>query len=111
MKKMVEMDCCDVCGKPLYVAPDYLENYAFKDRDGNKFDAVLCENCLDDHVVECAGCGCYLREEDSFSIDSYDYCEYCAEELLDDKEQEIQDMKDNLKSARAAFELRKMERE
>lgn len=111
MKKMVEMDCCDVCSKPLYVAPEYLEGYAFKDREGNRFEAVLCENCIDDKVFECAGCGCYLRNEDAFHVDCYDYCEHCAEELIEDKRQEIKDLESDLKSAREAFERRKAERE
>ena len=29
MKKMVEMDCCDVCDKPLYMPSDDIEGYAF----------------------------------------------------------------------------------
>lgn len=109
MKRMVEMDCCDVCGKPLYSRPDYLESYPFKDSNGQQFDAVLCEDCLeDDKIFGCAGCGCYLRNEDAFRVDCYDYCEQCAEELLEDKCQEI---KNYLKDARAAFERRKAERE
>ena len=75
MKKMVEMNCCDVCGKPLYMPPEDIEGYAFKNSNGQQFDAVLCENCLDDKVFECAGCGCYLRNEDAFHVDCYDYCE------------------------------------
>lgn len=35
MKKMVEMDCCDVCGKPLYMLPRYIESYAFKNGNGS----------------------------------------------------------------------------
>lgn len=111
MKKMVEMDCCDVCGKPLYVAPDYIEGYAFKDAEGNKFDAVLCENCAEDKVFECVGCGCYLRNEDVFHVDCSDYCEQCAEELLEDKRQEVKNLEADLKDAREAFERRKAERE
>lgn len=110
MKKMVEMDCCDVCGKPLYMPSDDIEGYAFKDADGNRFDAILCENCAMDKVFECAGCGCYLRNEDAFHIDCYDYCEQCAEELLEDKRQEIKNLEADLKDAREAFERRKAER-
>ena len=51
MKKMVEMDCCDVCGKPLYMSPAYIEGYAFKDAEGNKFDAVLCENRIISRII------------------------------------------------------------
>lgn len=111
MKKMVEMDCCDVCGKPLYIEPGYIESYDFKDAEGNQFDAVLCANCLDDKVFECAGCGCYLRNEDAFHVDCYDYCEQCAEKLLEDKRQEIKNLEADLKDAREAFERRKAERE
>lgn len=110
MKKMVEMDCCDVCGKPLYIEPGYIESYDFKDAEGNQFDAVLCANCLDDKVFECAGCGCYLRNEDAFHVDCYDYCEQCAEKLLEDKRQEIKNLEADLKDAREAFERRKAER-
>lgn len=111
MKKMVEMDCCDVCGKPLYVEPGYIESYDFKDAEGNQFDAVLCADCLDDKVFVCAGCGCYLRNEDAFYVNCYDYCEQCAEELLEDKRQEIKNLEADLKDAREAFERRKAERE
>lgn len=110
MKKMVEMDCCDICGKPLYVAPDYIESYAFKDAEGNKFNAVLCENCAEDKVSLCNGCGRYLRNEDVFYVDCNDYCEQCAEELLEDKRQEIKILEADLKDAREAFERRKAER-
>ena len=41
MKKMVEMDCCDVCGKSLYMSPEAIEGYAFKNSNGQQFDAVL----------------------------------------------------------------------
>ena len=54
MKKMVEMNCCDVCGKPLYMSPEDIEGYAFKNGNGQQFDAVLCEDCLDGKVFECA---------------------------------------------------------
>ena len=64
-----------------------------------------------DKVFECASCGCYLRNEDAFHVDCYDYCEQCAEELLEDKRQEIKDLEDDLKNAREAFERRKAERE
>lgn len=111
MKKMVEMDCCDVCGKPLYMSPGYIESYAFKDSDGRQFNAVLCADCLSDKVFECEGCGCYLRNEDAFHVDCYNYCEQCAEERLEDKRQEIKDLEDDLKDAREAFERRKAERE
>ena len=111
MKRMVEMDCCDVCGKPLYIPPDDIEGYAFKNSNGQQFDAVLCADCLDDKVFECAGCGCYLRNEDAFRVDCYDYCEQCAEELLEDKRQEIKNLEADLKDAREAFERRKAERE
>ena len=112
MKKMVEMDCCDVCGKPLYMSPRYIESYAFKNGNGQRFDAVLCEDCLENNkVFECAGCGCSLRNEDAFHVDCYDSCEQCAEELLEDKRQEIKDLEDDLKNAREAFERRKAERE
>ena len=111
MKKMVEMDCCDVCSKPLYAAPDCIESYAFKNAEGNKFDAVLCEDCAEDKVFECAGCGRYLRNEDAFHVDCNDYCEQCAEELLEDKRQEIKNLEADLKDAREAFERRKAERE
>lgn len=30
MKKMVEMNCCDVCGKPLYMPPEDIEGYALR---------------------------------------------------------------------------------
>ena len=112
MKKMVQMDCCDVCGKTLYTNPKYLESYPFKNSNGEQFDAVLCEDCLEDNkVFECAGCGCYLRNEDAFHVDCYDYCEQCAEELLKDKRQEIKNLEADLKDAREAFERRKAERE
>lgn len=111
MKKMVEMDCCDICGKPLYVEPGYIYSYGFKDAEGNQFNAVLCENCLENKVFECADCGCYLRNEDAFHVDCYDYCEQCAEELLEDKRQEIKNLEADLKDAREAFERRKAERE
>lgn len=110
MKKMVEMDCCDICGKPLYIEPGYIESYDFKDAEGNQFDAVLCADCLDDKVFECAGCGYYLRNEDAFHVDCYDYCELCAEKLLEDKHQEIKNLEADLKDAREAFERRKAER-
>lgn len=110
MKKMVEMDCCDVCGKPLYMSPEYIERYAFKNGDGQQFNAVLCENCLENKVFECADCCCYLRNEDAFHVDCYDYCEQCAEELLEDKRQEIKNLEADLKDAREAFERRKAER-
>ena len=111
MKKMVEMDCCDVCGKPLYMPSDDIEGYAFKNANGNQFYAVLCENCATDKVFECAGCGYYLRNEDAFHIDCRDYCERCAEELLEDKRQKIKDLEADLKDAKAAFERRKAERD
>lgn len=111
MKKMVEMDCCDICGKPLYTNPKYLEGYPFKDGDGNEIEAVFCEDCFNDRAVQCDGCGCYLRNEDAFHIDCYDYCEQCAEKSLEDKQQEIKDLEADLKDARAAFERRKAERE
>lgn len=111
MKKMVEMDCCEVCGKPVYMSPENIEGYAFKDSNGQQFCAVLCENCLDDKFFECAGCDCYLRNEDAFHVDGYDYCERCAEELLEDKRQEIKNLEADLKDAREAFERRKAERE
>ncbi len=111
MKKMVEMDCCDVCGKPLYMLPEDIEGYAFKDSNGQQFCAVLCEDCLNDKVFECAGCGCYLRNKDAFHVDCYDYCERYAEELIEDKRQEIKDLENDLKNAREAFERRKAERE
>ena len=112
MKKMVEMDCCDVCGKPLYMPSEDIKGCTFKDADGNQFRAVLCEDCLeDDKVFECAGCGCYLRNEDAFHIDCYHYCEQCAEELLEDKRQEIKNLEADFKDAREAFERRKAERE
>ena len=111
MKKMVEMDCCDVCGKPLYMPSEDIEGYAFKDADSNQFCAVLCENCAMDKVFECEGCGYYLRNEDAFHIGCYDYCERCAEELLEGKRQEIKDLEAELKDAKEAFERRKAERE
>lgn len=111
MKKMVEMDCCDVCGKPLYISPENIESYDFKNANGQQFDAVLCENCLDNKVFECEGCGCYLRDKDVFRINCFDYCEQCAEELLEDKRQEIKNLETDLKNAREAFERRKAERE
>lgn len=61
MKKMVEMDCCDVCGKPLYAEPGYLESYPFKDSNGKEFEALFCEDCLNDKVTVCEGCGCHLK--------------------------------------------------
>lgn len=61
MKKMVEMDCCDVCGKPLYAEPGYLESYPFKDSNGKEFEALFCEDCLNDKVTVCEGCGCLLK--------------------------------------------------
>lgn len=111
MKKMVEMNCCDVCGKPLYMPPEDIRDYAFKNSNGRQFDAILCKNCLNDKVFECEGCGCYLRNEDAFYVDGYDYCEQCAEELLEDKRQEIKDLEEDLKNAREEFERRKAERE
>lgn len=111
MKKMVKMDCCDICGKPLYMSPEDIEGYAFKNGNGQQFCAVLCENCLDGKVFECAGCGCYFRNEDAFHVDCNDYCERCAEELIEDKRQEIKDLEKDLKNAREAFERRKAERE
>lgn len=111
MKKMVEMDCCDICGKTLYMSPRFIDSYAFKDSNGQRLDAVLCANCLDDKVFECAGCGYYLRNEDAFHVDCHDYCEQCAEELLEDKRQEIKNLEADLKDAREAFERRKAERE
>lgn len=112
MKQMVEMDCCDICGEPLWTRPDYLEGYPFKDSDGEEFEAVFCENCYDDKVVRCSGCGCYLRIEDVFSFDNSDaeYCEKCAEEAIEDKLQDIEYLKKELKNAREAFERRKAER-
>lgn len=111
MKKMVEMNCCDVCGKPLYMSPENIESYPFKNGNGQQFDAVLCENCLDNKVFECLGCGCYLCDKDVFRINCFDYCEQCAEELLEDKRQEIKNLETGLKDAREAFERRKAERE
>lgn len=116
MKKMVEMDCCDVCGKTLYARPDYLESYPFKDSGGNKIEAVFCEDCFNDRVAQCCGCGCYLRIEDVFSLNDFayngeDFCEQCAEHVIEEKLQEIEVLKADLKDARAAFERRKAERE
>ena len=116
MKKMVEMDCCDICGKTLYTNPEYLEGYSFKDDDGNKIEAVFCEDCFNDRVVQCRGCGCYIRIEDVFSLnysdyDGEDFCEQCAEQAIEEKCQELEVLKADLKDARAAFERRKAERE
>ena len=112
MKKMVEMDCCDICGKPIYMSPEYINSCAFKNSNGQQFDAVLCEDCLEDNkVFECAGCGYYLRNEDAFHVGRYNYCEQCVEELLEDKRQEIKNLEADLKDAREAFERRKAERE
>lgn len=91
--------------------PEDIEGYAFKDSNGQQFYAVLCEDCLNDKVFECTGCGCYLRNKDAFHIDCYYYCERCAEELIEDKRQEIKDLENDLKNAREAFERRKAERE
>lgn len=112
MKRMVEMDCCDVCGAPLYAEPGYLESYPFKDSNGKEFEALFCEDCFNDKVVCCSGCGCFLCAEDTFSFDNSDaaYCEKCAEKAIEDKLQEIEDLKAELKDARAAFERRKAER-
>lgn len=114
MKRMVEMDCCDVCGEPLYTNPRYLEGYPFKDGDGNKIEAVFCEDCFNDRVVQCSRCGCYLRLEDVFSFSDFDYdenyCEQCAGQAIENKSQEIEDLKAELKDAKAAFERRKVER-
>lgn len=52
-----------------------------------------------------------MRNEDAFHVDCYDYCEQCAEELLEDKRQEIKNLEADLKDAREAFERRKAERE
>ena len=113
MKKMVEMDCCDVCGKPLYAEPGYLKSYPFKDSNGKKFEALFCEGCLNDKVTVCEGCGCHLKNEDAITFDDsgYDYCEQCAEQAITDKLAEIEELKEDLKNARELFERRKAERE
>lgn len=113
MKRMVEMDCCDVCGAPLYTLPGYLESYPFKDSNGKEFEALLCDNCLNDKVTVCTGCGCHLKDEDAIAFDDsgYDYCEQCAEQAITDKLVEIEKLKEDLKNARELFERRKAERE
>lgn len=113
MKKMVEMDCCDVCGKPLYAEPGYLESYPFKDSNGKEFEALFCEDYLNDKVTVCEGCGCLLKNEDVITFDDsgYDYCEQCAEQAITDKLAEIEKLKEDLKNARELFERRKAERE
>lgn len=117
MKRMVEMICCDICGKPLDTCPDYLESYLFKDSNGNKSKFFLCENCYESQTVECDSCHCYLRTEDVFSFykaGCYEnYCVQCVEPAIKDKLQEIESVKKelDLKDAREAFERRKAERE
>lgn len=117
MKRMVEMICCDICGKPLDTRPDYLESYLFKDNNGDKSKFFLCESCYEDKTAQCDKCSCYLRIEDAFSFDKAgdyeNYCWQCVEQAIEDKLQEIEDVKKEIKlvDAKKAFERRKVKRE
>ena len=117
MKRMIEMFCCDICGEPLDTCPDYLKSYLFKDEDGNKSKIFLCESCLEDKTVQCDKCSCYMRTEDAFSFNKAgyyeNYCEQCVGQAIEDKLQEIEEIKKELKlkDARKVFECRKVKRE
>lgn len=117
MKRMVEMVCCDICGEPLDTCPDYLESYFFKDSDGNKSKIFLCENCLEGKIVQCDKCHCYLCIEDAFSFNKAgyyeNYCEQCVEQAIENKLQEIEEIKKELKlkDVRKVFERRKEKKE
>ena len=117
MKRMIEMICCDICGEPLDICPDYLKIYPFKAEDGNKSEIFICDNCLESETVECYKCHCRLRIEDAFSFDKAgrfeDYCEQCVGQAIEDKLQDIEEVKKKLKlkNARKVFECRKVKRE
>ena len=66
-------------------------------------------------MVQCYGCGYYTRIEDIFSLnysdyDGEDFCEQCVERAIEEKCQELEVLKADLKDAKAAFERRKAER-
>ena len=115
---MEQVVCCDICGKPWRIGSNCYPTFPFKDSDGNEFDLIICHNCReDDKVVRCFGCDCYLRPEDAFSFDKADYyenyCRQCVEQAIEDKLQEIEDIKKEIKlvDAKKAFEHRKTKRE
>ena len=41
----------------------------------------VCDWCYDESWYTCDGCGCLVRADDVHTIDGYDYCEACAEEM------------------------------
>lgn len=106
---------CDICGKTVCANPEYLEPYSFKDDNGNKSDLFICTDCrANDKVVRCFGCDCYLRPEDVFSFRKAGrgkYCRQCVEQAIEERLQEIEDVKAKLKNAKIIFEHRKAERE
>ena len=112
---MKQVIYCNICRNSCYIDPDYcLSSFPFKNSEGKKFDLFICRDCrANDKVVKCSGCHCYLRSEDIFSFHKAGlekYCRQCVEQAIEDKLQEIENVKAKLKDAKAAFERRKAER-
>lgn len=106
---------CNICRNSCYIDPDYcLSSFPFKNSEGKKFDLFICHDCrTNDKVVKCSNCRCYLRTEDIFSFHkagSGKYCRQCVEQAIEDKLQEIENVRAKLKNVRTSFERRKAER-
>ena len=115
---MKQVIYCNICRNSCYIDPDYcLSSFPFKNSEGKKFDLFICHDCrTNDKVVKCSGCHYYLRSEDVFSFNKAgyyeNYCEQCVGQAIEDKLQEIEEIKKELKlkDARKVFECRKVKR-
>lgn len=114
MKKMVEMDCCDCCGKPFYCDPEYIVAQDVVNEDGEVEELTICDDCLNERGIYtvCDFCGRYVKLDDCIIIDNdCEYCPVCASKAIEELEENVYEAKKQLANAKAAFEKRKQERE
>ena len=114
MKKMVEMDCCDACGKPFYCVPEDIFAREVVNEDGKVEELIICDDCFNEGVVYtiCDFCGRYVKRDNCITInDGDEYCPACASKAIEELEDNVREAKHRLADAREAFERRKAERE
>lgn len=112
---MKQMIYCNICKQSYCIDPAYcLSSFPFRNSEGRKFDLFICHDCrTNNKVVECSICHCYLRPEDVFSFHkagSGKYCRRCAEQVIEDKLQEIEEVKAKLKDVKTVFKRREVKR-
>lgn len=114
MKRMVEMNCCDCCGKPFYCAPQYIFAREVVNEDGEVEELTICDDCFDEGAVYtiCDFCGRYVKRDNCITInDGDEYCPACASKAIEELEDNVREAKRRLADAKEAFERRKAGRE